>query len=138
MVLVVLCELDAVAGGELARDVGVNVDSAQSFWIVRNMLTIRSLYGKQVAFGIRRYDGGIGVFSHANLFASAHILQRVAGIVLRSPCSVGTSPFVSRHENRKTDVLFSECSTRLELCPHGLIDLSPGCVVRGDDQGLFG
>lgn len=87
-VFVVLCELDAVADGELTWEVGVYVDSAQSLWIVGNTPAISSLDGKQVAFGIRRYDCGVGVYCHANLFAAARVVQRVAGVVFGSPCSI--------------------------------------------------
>jgi hypothetical protein len=41
-ILIIVRELDAITGGELARKVGVNIHSAQALRIVGHMLAIRS------------------------------------------------------------------------------------------------
>src|SRR5580704_9094408 len=68
-VLIIVRELDAIAGGELARKVGVNIDSAQALRIVGHMLAIRSGNGDAIVGGIGRDDRGVAVSFQAQLLA---------------------------------------------------------------------
>src|SRR6202162_4821881 len=61
-ILIIVRELDAITGGELARKVRVNIHSAQALRIVGHMLTVGSGNGQQVVCGIGREDRSVGVF----------------------------------------------------------------------------
>jgi hypothetical protein len=112
-VLIIVRELDAIAGGELARKVGVNIDSAQALRIVDHMLAIGSGNGDSIVGGIGRDDRGVAVFAQAQLLAATNVLHGVAGVVLGGPRSICAGHVVSSHEHRKRNILFSKCSRGL-------------------------
>ena len=112
-VLIIVRELDAIAGGELARKVGVNIHPAQALRIVDHGLAIRSGDGQQIVCGICREDRGVGVFFQAKLLAATNVLHGVAGVVTGGPCSICSAHVISSHEHRKRNILFSECTRGL-------------------------
>ena len=112
-ILIIVSELDAIAGGELARKVGVNMHPAQALRIVDHMLAIGSGDGQQIVCGIRREDRGVGVFFQVKLLAATNVLQGVAGVVTGGPCSICAAHVVSSHEHRERNILFSECARGL-------------------------
>ena len=112
-ILIIVRELDAIAGGELARKVGVNIHSAQALRIVGHLLAICSGNGHSIVCGIGRDDRGVAVSFQAKLLAATNVLHGVAGVVPGGPCSICAAHVVSSHEHRKRNILFSECARGL-------------------------
>ena len=112
-ILIIVRELDAITGGELARKVGVNIHSAQALRIVGHMLAIRSGNGHSIVCGIGRDDRGVAVFFQAKLLAATNVLHGVAGVVPGGPRSICAGHVVSSHEHRERNILFSECARGL-------------------------
>ena len=78
-ILIIVRELDAIAGRELPRKASVNIHSAQALRIVGHRLAICSGNGDSIVGGIGRDDRGVAVFFQAKLFAPTNVLHGVAG-----------------------------------------------------------
>lgn len=132
-----LGELNAVAGRELTRTFGEDIDTAQPAWIVGDRGSIVEFDGERIRARIDFPDPRVAIALDAFGLAAGVVVQHVARVVPRCPGAVGPCHIGAMIEHAQFVYISSQRSIAPQLGTHGFVDLVSAAVVGRDNQCAF-
>jgi hypothetical protein len=101
------------------------------------LLSVLVLHGEEIVFQVRGSDLSIAPASNAKLLAPTGVMQDIAGLIAGGSRSIRAGHIGARRPHAHGTVFHVQCAMRLQLSPHGLVDLTAPSIVRRDDDGVF-